>query len=60
VPRYTVAGSEMANPQFKSTLSPAEKQALDEQLTRFDIIYLVGGKQQISPGSTTLFIVREG
>ncbi|WP_311886280.1 MULTISPECIES: hypothetical protein [unclassified Pseudomonas] len=60
VPRYTVAGSEMANPQFKSTLSPAEKQALDEQLTRYDIIYLVGGKQQISPGSTTLFIVREG
>jgi len=60
LPRHSVAGSELANPQFKNTLSPAEKQALDEQLTRIEIIYLVGGKQQLSPEITTLFMVREG
>jgi hypothetical protein len=60
VPRYSVVGSEIASPQFQRTLSEADRQALAEHLKSYKVIYLVGGKQQISPDNSTLFIVREG
>lgn len=60
VPRYTAVGSELSQPLFLSTLSAKDKQALAEHLQKYEVIYLLGGKEQISPDSSTLFIVREG
>jgi len=60
VPRYSKVGSEIANPDFQRSLSEADRQALAEHLNNYELIYLVGGKQQISPDNSTLFIVREG
>ncbi|MFJ2531323.1 hypothetical protein [Pseudomonas helmanticensis] len=60
IPRYTVVGSELANPDFQSRLSQVERQALAEHLNHYEVVYLVGGKEQFSPDNSTLFIVREG
>jgi hypothetical protein len=53
-------GSELANPDFQSRLSQVERQALAEHLNHYEVVYLVGGKEQFSPDNSTLFIVREG
>jgi hypothetical protein len=60
VPRYTSPGSELNNPDFLSRLSPAQRQQLENDLNHTEIIYLVGGVQQISPANPTLFMIREG
>ncbi|TMU71559.1 hypothetical protein FGA82_26195 [Pseudomonas fluorescens] len=60
VPRTTPAGHELTDPAFQSRLSTAQKQQLDSHLAHTEVIYLVGGLQQISPDNPTLFIVREG
>ncbi len=60
VPRYSVIDSRLANPDFRRRLSEAESQALNEHLDNYEVVFLVGGKEQVSPDSSTLFIVREG
>jgi hypothetical protein len=60
IPRYSAVGTELVHPQFLSKISAADKQALAEHLNNYEVIYLVGGKEQISPDHSTLFIVREG
>jgi hypothetical protein len=60
VPRFTAVGSELSEPLFLSTLSERDARLLAEHLQRYEVIYLLGGKEQISADSSTLFIVREG
>ncbi|WP_454564449.1 hypothetical protein [Pseudomonas sp. AIG] len=60
VPRTTAPGSEFRDPDFQSRLSAEQQQRLERDLSRTEIIYLIGGVQQLSADHSTLFIVREG
>jgi hypothetical protein len=60
VPRYASPGSELNDPDFRSRLSTAQRQQLENDLSHTEIIYLVGGVQQISADNPTLFMIREG
>ncbi len=60
VPRSTTTGSELTNPEFRNKLSSGEKEKLDSYLAQNEIVYLIGGVQESSPYTPTLFVVREG
>ncbi|WP_339466489.1 hypothetical protein [Pseudomonas sp. EA_65y_Pfl2_P74] len=60
VPRSTTAGSELTNPVFRNKLKSPEKEKLDSYLAQNEIVYLIGGVQESTPYTPTLFVVREG
>lgn len=60
IARYSVPGAEMSSPAFLAKLSHVSRQTLTTHLAQNQIVYLVGGTQEIAPGKPTLFMVREG
>ncbi|MCF4997693.1 hypothetical protein GIW70_07970 [Pseudomonas syringae] len=59
IARYTLPGTEISSSVFQMRLNEADRVRLNAHLRNNQVIFLVGGVQQLSPDRYSLFIIRE-